>query len=410
MTYIKKKKPAPQESASHPRVIGLDVHSQKLAAAVFERSTELFANSAQARLVCHKEGTVEALEALFKKIGKPGDIVVLEATTNAFVVAERLRALSLEAIVVKSTTLSSYSESDRVNDRIDAENLARAYIDGKAEVVYCPTGREALWRELCFFYRNATKDTTRCSNRIWAFCSRHGFAIPQRSRKKKCEEVRAQVSAKNWTDEERFVIENLIEDYTRAVERRERILRQIGEIVSRNPSMLRVMKILGVRTITAFFFAAFIGNVRRFENGKKLVRYIGLNPRVCDSGEDVGRNRPISHRGRGDLRSILIQCAQAALCRGKSSVHRWARGKLFGKPRGVVVCALARKLAMFIWHALMGHACPEETPQGFTLKLTKLSSLIGRERLRELGFEKASAFIAHLSKLSAAPPPQPNLP
>jgi len=48
--------------------------------------------------------------------------------------------------------------------------------------------------------------------------------------------------------------------------------------------------------------------VHRFRTPKQLVAYIGLNPRVLESGNSAA-NGPIAHYGRKDLRALLIQAA-----------------------------------------------------------------------------------------------------
>lgn len=85
-------------------------------------------------------------------------------------------------------------------------------------------------------------------------------------------------------------------------------------------------------------------------------------------------------------------------------VRRRARRKTFFKPRNVVVYALARKLATYLWHALMEHPFPSEASQGYHTKLVKLATALGAPRLRKLGYKNSAAFIETLLERSAPVP------
>ena len=53
---------------------------------------------------------------------------------------------------------------------------------------------------------------------------------------------------------------------------------------SRRPRCVRLMTVPGVSVITASTFVAAIGDIRRFPSARRLVGYLGLDPRVRQSG------------------------------------------------------------------------------------------------------------------------------
>jgi transposase len=53
----------------------------------------------------------------------------------------------------------------------------------------------------------------------------------------------------------------------------------------------------GVNVICAASFLAAIGDVRRFRSSRQLVAYLGLDPRVRQSGSEPARGGRISKRG-----------------------------------------------------------------------------------------------------------------
>jgi transposase len=60
------------------------------------------------------------------------------------------------------------------------------------------------------------------------------------------------------------------------------------------PEGLRLMTIPGVNVHTAATFMASVGDIRRFSSPRKLVSYLGLDPRVRQSGNAAARHGRIS--------------------------------------------------------------------------------------------------------------------
>jgi transposase len=54
-----------------------------------------------------------------------------------------------------------------------------------------------------------------------------------------------------------------------------------------------------VSLVSAASFLAAVGDVRRFSSPRELVSYLGLYPRVCQSGEERARYGQISKEGAG---------------------------------------------------------------------------------------------------------------
>jgi transposase len=111
------------------------------------------------------------------------------------------------------------------------------------------------------------------------------------------------------------------------------------------------MTVPGVNTQTAIGFIASVGDVRRFRSPKKLVAYLGLDPRVRQSGESAARHGRISKAGRASARHVLSESAwSVAMTPGPMKAFferlRARRGAQ------VAAVATARKLAVLFWHLL----------------------------------------------------------
>jgi len=370
-------------------LVGMDAHSRKI-----ELCITRWQHGAEPMVLKRLTTTLDALERTYARQVPADALTVLEASTNAFSIARRLEEVGHRVEVLASDTLAGQARADRINDRIDAQNLAAAYARSGVRRVHVPSARHQQWRDLLFGYRSAVKDSVRWSNRIWAFCSGHGLKLPKQSLRRKCADVREDVLAHGWTQEETFLVETLLLEYEHCLALRARYEQRIVRIVSESPGMTRLMQLLGVGFIVAFALAAIVEDVHRFADPKKLTSYIGLNPTLLKSGESEGP-RTISHYGRRDLKTLMVEAAQCVLRKGSDDMAKWARRKIAsGKNRNVVICALARKLSVRVWHILMDHPVPDRSGErSFRLKLAKLASAAGREHLEALGYKKPADYI-----------------
>ena len=63
------------------------------------------------------------------------------------------------------------------------------------------------------------------------------------------------------------------------------------------PEARRLMTVPGVNLIATATFLAAIGDISRFATSRRLVAYLGLDPRVRQAGEQPARSGRISKRG-----------------------------------------------------------------------------------------------------------------
>ena len=75
----------------------------------------------------------------------------------------------------------------------------------------------------------------------------------------------------------------------------------------------RLMTIPGVGVGVAVTLMAAIGEISRFETPRKLVAYLGLDPKVRQSDEGAPRHGRISGRGNAQARSALVEAAWVAV-------------------------------------------------------------------------------------------------
>jgi transposase len=70
-----------------------------------------------------------------------------------------------------------------------------------------------------------------------------------------------------------------------------------------NPAVERLLSITGINLTVAVGLVAAIGDIKRFSSPQKLVSYIGLNPRVRQSGLGLAQHGRISKHGRAQARA-----------------------------------------------------------------------------------------------------------
>lgn len=399
-----------REMVVRPKVlVGMDLHSRKVTLTVSDWVYGADPTVKKRFL----DVSLDALESTYTRNISRDSLTIIEASTNSFAVVKRLKAIGFKAVVVYSAILKGFSRDDRINDRIDSEKLTIAYarFGATRDHVFVPTDEYAGYRDIVYGYRNALKDMTRISNRIWAFCSVHGMPLPKRKRDRKVSSVRGMADAMKISGLARFQIDDLLEEYEHALKRHDKYRSKIVSIVSTNSEMIRVMQSPGIGVITAFALVAFVEDVRRFATAKKLVAYIGANPRVNASGEDDGRSGVTSH-GNKVLKGYFVQVGQS-VCRRSTGhgVARWARSKMAsGKPYNKVCMAVANKCITYAWHILMGHPAPNRENEAlYRRKIRDLGYELGEDALKEMGYESNSAFVERIVAPLYAHIPEPGL-
>jgi len=211
----------------------------------------------------------------------------------------------------------------------------------------------------------------------------------------------AWIMAREWEPHQRMLLEDDLSDMRHAQERRNKLRKIMAAEILRTPALLRMVRIFGLRHITVYALAAYIGKIERFRSPKKLVAYIGLQPWMKGSGEKTVYGSLIGG-GRRDLRSLLIEAAHCVFrYRSQSNpFHKWAWSVHFRRGRNIAVVAVARKMVTALWYLLMGMFTPltEATPH-LQRKIRILAAEIGIKAVKEMGFPRYQDFVLDRIKI-----------
>ena len=116
----------------------------------------------------------------------------------------------------------------------------------------------------------------------------------------------------------------------------------------RRPEVLRLMTVPGVSVITASTFLAAIGDIRRFPQRAQLVGYLGLDPRVRQSGPGPARHGRITKQGSARSATCSVEAAWIAV-RAPGPLRAFYERVRARRGAQVAAVATARKLASLFW-------------------------------------------------------------
>ena len=132
--------------------------------------------------------------------------------------------------------------------------------------------------------------------------------------------------------------------------------REIDDHIEGHPELKRDAQLLhsipGLGTVTVPKVLALLGDVRRFKSAKALSAFIGVTPRLRESGSSVRGRSMMSRTGHAQMRRALYMPALVAL-RHNAAVKVFAqRLKATGLAPKAVIGACMHKMAMLIFGVL----------------------------------------------------------
>jgi transposase len=95
---------------------------------------------------------------------------------------------------------------------------------------------------------------------------------------------------------------------------------------------------------TAIMLIAITDNFKKFNHYKQLIAYVGLSPRVYQSGTSIKGKGHICKMGKSQIRKLLYMCSWTAKKCNKACSEMYQRLKAKGKPERVIKIAIANKL------------------------------------------------------------------
>ena len=280
------------------RAVGLDVHRDFSVIAICE--------DGKVRSAGRVASTPEGIATLAQSL-RPSDRVALEVTGSCWEVS-RLLEPHVNRVVVVSPDDTGIMSARAKTDRLDARALALLLSRGELEAVWMPDERCRILRRRLARREQLVRSRSRAKNEIHAVLQRRLQGKPP------CSDLfgvkgRAWLADLELPAEERESVDagirhiEFLDVEVAAVER------LIAQQALSWPEIKRLMSVPGVNLICAASFIAAVGDTRRFMTSRKLVAYLGLDPKVKQSGETPARSGRISKRGSASARWALVEAA-----------------------------------------------------------------------------------------------------
>jgi transposase len=292
---------------------------------------------------------VAALE-LFAQSLAADDVVALEATTGSDRIVSILERQGVRVVVANTRKLRSITEAKAKTDRLDARTLARLLVSGLLDEVWTPDERSRTLRRLTNRRERLVRARTRAKNEAHGVLGRNlGERPPVVHLFSKA--GRRWLAALQLPLDERLTLDGCLRQIDFLEGEIAQLDAVIADVALHWPEVLRLMTIPGVNVQTAATFMASVGDIRRFSSPRKLVSYLGLDPRVRQSGNAAARHGRISKAGASEARHMLGEVAwKVTLTPGPLRAFfervRARRGAQ------IAATATARKLVVLFWHLL----------------------------------------------------------
>lgn len=352
--------------------VGLDVHKETIAVALAAE-----ARGSEVKFWGNISNNITELKKLIKNLQKKYQEIEFfyEAGPCGYVIYRQLQELNFKCTVISPSHIIK-RPTDRIkNDHRDAVTLARLARAGELTEIWVPDVTHEAMRDLIRARHAANKDLKVAKQRIKSFLLKYDMRY----------------GAKSWTYQHRIWLANLkfaheaqqvafqnyINAMEQAFERQEQLEEQIRQLSPKwplSPVVEALQALRGIGLVIAVTMVAELGDIRRFENPKQLMAFLGLIPGEHSSGSRV-KPRGITKVGNKFLRSLLYEAAWSYRQRSKIGAYTienrpdtisqkikdiaWKaqlrlRGrykKLIekGKESRVAITAVARELIGFIW-------------------------------------------------------------
>jgi transposase len=323
------------------RSIALDVHRDFCEVAIKDESG--------LRLAGRIKSSPAELE-LFAQSLAPDDQVALEATGPAQAIARILEPHVARVVIANTRKLSAIAESKVKTDKLDAKTLCELLAAGFLPAVWQPDEFTRTLRRRLQRRSKLVRSRTRAKNECHAVLARNLKGRPPMT------DVfgkagREWLAALELPADERETIQCCLREIDFLDSEVGLIERELAAQGLSSEEIRRLMTVPGVSLVSAAAFVAAIGDIQRFSSPKRLVSYLGLDPRVRQSGEAPARHGRISKQGSAEARHMLCEAAWV-LIRTPGPLRAFYERVRARRGAQIALVATARKLAVLFWHLL----------------------------------------------------------
>jgi transposase len=252
--------------------------------------------------------------------------------------------------VAARNELRAITEAKVKTDRRDARTLARLLAAGLLHGCWLPDEPTRALRRRLARRAQLVRQRTRAKNEIHAVLIRNLKGRPPMS------DVfgrggRVWLAELELPADERETVDGCLRQIDYLDSEIALIERGIAEHALGSQAIKRLMTVPGVSLMTATTFIAAVGDIRRFPDPRKLVSYLGLDPKVRQSGTGAAHHGRISKQGAAQARQMLTEAAIVAVSTPGPMRAFYERVRV-RRGSQIAIVAVARKLVVLFWHLL----------------------------------------------------------
>jgi transposase len=319
----------------------------------------------------------EALK-LFAQSLDANDWVALEVTGNAWAIAGILEP-HVARVVVVSPGDTGIRQARAKTDRLDARTLAKLLRAGELDGVWTPDERVRAMRRRLARRAQLVRARSRVKNEIHAVLMR---GLKDRSPASDLFGIKGRA----WLADQQLAVceRETVESGLRQVDFLDTEIAAVDQLIAADalswPEIKRLMTVPGVNVTVAATFMAALGDIRRFSDRRKLTAYLGLDPKVRQSGAGPANHGHISKQGSNSARHALVEACSSTVRQPGPIAAFYARVKA-KRGHSIAIVASARKLACLFWCLLSrGEDYALAQPSLTTKKMRRLELAAGAPR------------------------------
>jgi len=278
-----------------------------------------------------------------------GSEVGVEASGNMLWFERKLARYGLKLRLGDAAKIRAKDTRKQKHDRRDAEHIYTLMRKQDfPDLQWVPTLQERDLRQLLLHRHKLVRMRAQVKNQLQHIALNQGQQKKWQLWTAKGQELLKKLELEPWTERRRNDLLQLLESLNGYCEGLDAAVEQ--EAQQRAAARL-LMTHPGIGPVISLAAVLTLGEVKqRFENSRKLVSYLGLNPSEDSSGERR-RLGSISKQGSSFMRMLLIQGAQTAV-RGDAELARQYRRLAMKKNKGIAKVMVARKLAVRVFWML----------------------------------------------------------
>lgn len=323
------------------RCIGLDVHREFAQVAVWQ--------AGRVRQAGQIKTTPEDLR-MFADSLAPTDEVAIEATCNTHAIVRLLEARVARVVVSNPLKTRAIAEAKVKTDKVDAATLAKLLAADFLPGVWVADDETQALRRQVARRAHLVRQRTRLKNQVQSILHRNLVA--------RCPAADLfGIKGRRWLTEQPLPADELqaVDALLRQLDFHGQELRiidaSLAKIALGSVEVKRLMTIPGVDATVALSIVSAVGDFSRFSSPDRLVSYLGLNPRVRQSGGQPASHGRITKQGRAHARGMLVEAAWAA-CKTPGPLRAFFERIRARRGMQIAVVATARKLACLCWHMI----------------------------------------------------------